>query len=107
MIWTEVPLGGHTDLYVFPRGGIMAARHRSDIVETIVRPHACANGDAFILMQDNAPAHTAQVSMTFIDDAGINVMNWPTRYPDLNPTEQTWGILSRRIRQRQHHLETV
>ena len=64
----EVPLDGHTDLYVLPRGGIIAARHRSDILEPIVRPHAYANGDAFILMQDNAPVHTAQVSMTFIDD---------------------------------------
>ena len=33
----------------------MSARHRSDILEPIVRPHACAFGDAFILMQDNAP----------------------------------------------------
>ena len=23
MVWTEVPLDGHTDVYVFPRGGIM------------------------------------------------------------------------------------
>ena len=41
MGWTEVPLDGHTDMYVFRRGGIMAARHRSDILEPIVRPHAC------------------------------------------------------------------
>ena len=73
MVLTDVSLDGHTDLYVFPRGGIMAARHRSDILETIVRPHACANGDAFILLQDNAPAHAAQISMTFIDDTGIRL----------------------------------
>ena len=107
MVWTEVPLDGHTDLYVFPRGGIMAARHRSDILEPTVRPHACANGDAFILMQDNAPAHTAQVSMTFIDNTCIRVMHWSARSPDLNPTEHTWGILSRRIRQLQHHPDNV
>ena len=108
MVWTEVPLDGHTDLYVFPRSGIMAARHCSDILEPIVRPHACAaNGDALIVMQDNAPAHTAQVYMTFIDDTCIRVMNWPARSPDVNPTELTWGILSRRIRQRQHHPENV
>ena len=107
MVWTEIPLDGHTELYVFHRGGIMAARQRSDILEPIVRPHSGAIGDAFILMQDNARAHTAQVSMTFIDDTGTSVMNWSARSPYINPTEQTWGILSRRIRQRPHHPENV
>ena len=37
----------------------------------------------------------------------IIVMNWPARYPYINPTEHTWDILSRRIRQRQHHPENV
>ena len=105
MFWTEILLGGHTGLYLFPRGGIMAARHRSDILEPIVRPHAFAIGDSFILMQDNAPAHAAQVSMTFIDDTCISVMNWLARSPDINPTEHTWGILYIRFRQRPHHPE--
>ena len=35
MIWTDIPLNGHTDLYVFPRGGITVAIHRSDILEHI------------------------------------------------------------------------
>ena len=69
-----------------PRGGVMAARHCSDILEPIVRPHACAIGDAFIVMQDNARANTAQASMTFIDDTGISVMNWPARSPYITPT---------------------
>ena len=88
MFWTDITLGGHTDLYLFPRGGIKAARHRSDILEPIVRPHAFAIGDAFISMQDNAPAHAAQVSMAFTDDTcrPISVMNWLARSPDINPT---------------------
>ena len=107
VVWTEIALDGHTEPCVFPRGGIMSARHRSAILEPIGRPHECAIGDAFILMQDNARAHTALVSMTFIDDTGISLMNCPTRSPDANPTEHTWGILSRRIRQRPHHPENV
>ena len=110
MVWTEVLLDGRTDLYrlyVFPRGGITAPRHRSYILEPIVRPHAGAIGDAFMLMQDDARTHTAQVSMTFIDDTDISVMNWPAVSPDFNPTEHTWGIRSRRIRQRPHHPENV
>ena len=85
----------------------MAARHRSDILEPIVRPHAFAIGDEFIAMQDNARAHAAQVSMICIDDTGISVTNWLTRSPNLNPTEHTWGILYRRFRQRPHHPENV
>ena len=50
MVWTEIALYGHSDLYVFPRGGIMSARHRSDILEPIIMSHACSIGDAFILM---------------------------------------------------------
>ena len=107
MTWTEIPLDGRTDLWVFPRGGITAAIHRSDILEHIVRQHASAFGDGFILMQDNAPAHIAQVSMTFIDDTDISVMNWPARSPNLNPTEHALGIIFRRILQRPRHPENV
>ena len=42
MVWSEILLDGHRDMYVFPRGGIMEARHRSNIMEPIVRPHAGA-----------------------------------------------------------------
>ena len=56
----------------------MAERHRSDIREPIVRPHACAIGDAFMLMPDNARAHTAQVSMPSIGDTV-----WRTGQPGL------------------------
>ena len=52
-------------------------------------------------------SHTARTSLTFLDDEGISVMNWPTSYADLNPIEHTWGILSRRIRQRPHHSGNV
>ena len=45
--------------------------------------------------------------MTFTDDTCIIVMNWPSRSPYINPTENTWGILSERIRQRQHHPGNV
>ena len=41
--------------------GIMAATHRSAILECIVRPHVCAIGDAIILMQVIARAHKGEV----------------------------------------------
>ena len=45
MVWTEIALDGHKELYVFPGGGIMSARHRIYIPEPLVRSHACAISD--------------------------------------------------------------
>ena len=107
MVWKEIPLYGRTDLYVFARGHMTAAIHRNDIREPLVRPYAGAIVGAFVLMQYNARDHAARVSLTVLDDEGISVMNWSTSSADLNPIEHTWGIPSRRIRQRSHHPGNV
>ncbi|KAI3363592.1 hypothetical protein L3Q82_001184 [Scortum barcoo] len=35
----------------------------------------------------------------FLQDEGIDAMDWPTRSPDLNPIEHIWDIMSRSIHQ--------
>ena len=85
MVWAEISLDGRTDLYVFPGGGITIVRYRNEVLQPLVRPYAGAIGDTIVLMQDNARAPTARVSMTFLDDERITVMNLPARSPHLNP----------------------
>ena len=97
MVWADMSLNCRTDLYVFVRRGITEARQCNDILDPIGRSYAGAIGDAFILMQDNARSHTAQVFMTFLHDKGISVVNWLAMFLDLNPIEDTWNIISRRI----------
>ena len=41
-----ISLDDRTDLYVFARGGIMAARYRNDILEPIARPYG--QGEQFL-----------------------------------------------------------
>ncbi|KAI4904922.1 hypothetical protein NFI96_033168 [Prochilodus magdalenae] len=36
----------------------------------------------------------------FLQDEGIEAMDWPARSPDLNPIEHIWDIMSRSIHQR-------
>ncbi|KAI3357649.1 hypothetical protein L3Q82_016055 [Scortum barcoo] len=58
-------------------------------------------------MQDNARPHVAGVCQQFLQDEGIDAMDWPARSPDLNPIEHIWDIMSRSIHQRHVAPQTV
>ncbi len=49
----------------------------------------------FIFQQDLAPAHT---SKSWFNDHSVTVLDWPANSPDLNPIENLWGIVKRKMR---------
>ncbi|KAI3351568.1 hypothetical protein L3Q82_020406, partial [Scortum barcoo] len=107
MVWGGISLGGRTALHVLARGSLTAIRYRDEILRPLVRPYAGAVGPGFLLMQDNARPHVAGVCQQFLQDEGIDAMDWPARSPDLNPIEHIWDIMSRSIHQRHIAPQTV
>uniref|UniRef100_A0A8C7TIE1 Tc1-like transposase DDE domain-containing protein n=1 Tax=Oncorhynchus mykiss TaxID=8022 RepID=A0A8C7TIE1_ONCMY len=107
IVWDGISLGGRTALHVLTRGSLTAIRYRIEILRPLVRPYAGAVGPGFLLMQDNARPHVAGVCQQFLQEEGINAMDWPARSPDLNPIEHIWDIMSRSIHQRHVAPQTV
>uniref|UniRef100_A0A673VX21 Transposase Tc1-like domain-containing protein n=1 Tax=Salmo trutta TaxID=8032 RepID=A0A673VX21_SALTR len=107
MVWGGISLGGRTALHVLARGSLTAIRYRDEILRPLVRPYAGAVGPGLLLMQDNARPHVAGVCQQFLQEEGIDAMDWPARSPDLNPIEHIWDIMSRSIHQRHVAPQTV
>ncbi len=51
-----------------------------------------------IFQQDLAPAHTAKSTKSWLNDHGVGVLDWPANSPDLNPIENVWGIVKKKMR---------
>ena len=73
-----------------PGTTLNAASYVSDILEDHAVPFAPFIGENFLLLHDNARPHTARVVNEYLNEAGISLLNFPPRSPDLNLIEYAW-----------------
>ncbi|KAI4893334.1 hypothetical protein NFI96_005519 [Prochilodus magdalenae] len=107
MVWEGISLEGRTDLYKLDNGTLTAIRYQDEILGPVVRPYTGAVAPGFLLMHNNAPPHVARVCRQFLENEGIDTIDWATGSPDLNPIEHLWDIMFRSIRRHQVALQTV
>ena len=68
------------------------------MLQTRIFPAARASHpDGFIFQHDNATPHSARVTRELFDREGIELLSWPAMSPDLNPVENLWAIIARRL----------
>ena len=58
-----------------------------------------------IFQQDNSAIHTSKLTKDWFKTKNIEVLDWPTKSSGLNPIENLWRILSRRVYKNKHQFE--
>ena len=57
------------------------------------------------------PRHKAKVVMRWLEEKGVEVLKWPGNSSDVNPIENLWAIIKKKVSQTNptslHKLKTV
>lgn len=99
MVWSVISHKGPGRLYIVK--GTMRQDQYKTVLETRLIPQIrdwFADGESFHFMQDGAPCHTAKSVKAFLQTKNIPLLDWPGNSPDMNPIENVWEILKRKMK---------
>lgn len=108
MVWGCISL--HCKLPLLDiEGNLNARRYCDDVLGASLVPHIDGHAlrDRPIFMQDGATPHTANITRNLLQQEAIDVMDWPSRSPDMNPIEHVWDCIKRQLNSPNNNIRNL
>ena len=104
IVWAGFTYHHKTQLMFFDfgrgRGPGLTAQHYIDQVFHSIALSFIVALPGTVLQQDNARPHAARLTQNFLTTHNVPTLPWPASSPDLNPIEDIWDYMKRKIRSR-------
>lgn len=96
MVWGCFSHHGRGGLTFLQKNQRMNSASYIDILDEKLIQHMSL-AECSVFQQDSAPCHVSKTSMKWFREKNIELLDWPGNSPDLNPIENLWRIVKKKV----------
>ena len=87
---------GTAGLYFLPPGTTMNGEKYLNLLKSKLELYMTVHNFQ-IFMHDGVPCHRSKLVKKFLEEKSIQMLEWPENSPDLNPIENLWSIMKKKV----------